>query len=907
MVGPLLETKLYRPRPRRSLVARPRLRERLDRGAEGALTLVAAPPGFGKTTLLAEWLAATSAEDRSLAWLSLDQGDNQPSSFWAYLIAALRTALPGVGAGALTLLESAQPPPTEAVLATLLNELGALPRDIVLVLDDYHAIDAREIHEGMAFLLDHSPPTLHLVLASRADPVLPLARLRARGDLVEIRAADLRFTAEEAAAFLNEAMGLNLAVADVAALEARTEGWIAGLQLAALSLQDRPDAAGFIRAFAGDDRYILDYLVEEVLRRQPDDVRSFLLHTAILDRLSGPLCDAVTGRGDGSEALAELERGNLFVVPLDDKRHWYRYHHLFADVLRAHLRDEQPGHIPDLHRRASAWFAQHDLPVEAIRHALAAEDFPQAADLIERALAALRRGQSGVAVLGWLKALPDEVISTRPVLSVVYAWALLAGGDYGGVETRLRDAERWLDATTRQPDDTPQGIVVANQEEFRRLPATIAIYRAAQAQAAGDQVATATHARRALDLVPEDDHLRRGAAAGFLGIASWASGDLDAAHRHYAAGMASLERAGHVADVIDGAVILADIRTAQGRLRDAERTLEQAVQRAAERGKLDFPRMPDLLVSLSELRRERNDLLTAIQHLHKSQEMATRTGRTSRWCAAMAWIKAAQGDLDGALALLDEAERRYVRDYAPDACPIAAQRARVWVAQGRLSDALAWARERGLSAEDDLSYLREYEHLTLARIRLAREASDRAQRSSQTALNLLSRLLPAAETGGRMASVIECLVLQALGHQARGDLAAALMPLERALALGEPEGYVRVFADEGAPMATLLAVAAKRATAPEYTRRLQAAFGKPEESTPAKQDLIEPLSERELAVLRLLGTDLDGPEIAHELMVSLNTMRTHTKNIYAKLGVNNRRAAVRRAEELALFSRPRKH
>ena len=378
MAGPLLETKLHVPRWQRGLVARPRLSERLSRGAESALTLVSAPAGFGKTTLLAEWLAAAPADGRSVAWLSLDQRDNDPALFWAYLVAALKTAAHGVGAGALSLLQPPRPP-GEAGLVTLLNDLGAISDDVVLVLDDYHVIDARDVQDGMAFLLEHLPPQIHLVIGSRADPVLPLARLRGRGELVEIRAADLRFTPGEAAAYLNGVMGLVLTAADVAALERRTEGWIAALQLAALSLQGREDVAAFIDGFAGNDRYIVDFLAEEVLQRQPGYVQQFLLQTSILDRLSGPLCDAVTGQDGGKAMLAALELGNLFLVPLDGRRRWYRYHQLFADVLHARLRDEQPGDVPDLHRRASGWYEHNDEPSEAIRHALAAGDFDRAA------------------------------------------------------------------------------------------------------------------------------------------------------------------------------------------------------------------------------------------------------------------------------------------------------------------------------------------------------------------------------------------------------------------------------------------------------------------------------------------------------------------------------------------------
>ena len=370
MPAPLLETKFYVPRSRRGLVPRPRLSERLDRGAASKLMLVSAPAGFGKTTLLTEWLAAgpaAPAGERLAAWLSLDRGDNDPASFWTYVIAALRTVAPGVGESALALLQAPQPPPIETVLTALLNDLGAIAGDIVLVLDDYHVIDAREVQDGMAFLLDHLPPRLHVVIASRADPALPLARLRARGELVEIRAAELRFTPDEAAAYLNEMMGLQLTARDVAALEGRTEGWIAALQLAALSMQGRDDVAGFIAGFAGDDRYVVDYLVEEVLQRQPDRVQAFLLQTSILGRLSGPLCDAVTGQGGGKAMLEALDRGNLFLVPLDDRRRWYRYHHLFADVLQARLLDEQPGQVPDLHRRASAWYEQNGEPSDGHR------------------------------------------------------------------------------------------------------------------------------------------------------------------------------------------------------------------------------------------------------------------------------------------------------------------------------------------------------------------------------------------------------------------------------------------------------------------------------------------------------------------------------------------------------------
>jgi LuxR family maltose regulon positive regulatory protein len=906
--APLLETKFYVPRSRHGLVLRPRLSERLDRGAASKLMLVSAPAGFGKTTLLTEWLTAGPAgpgDERLVAWLSLDRADNDPASFWTYLIAALRTAASGVGETALTLLQAPRPPPIETVLTVLLNDLGAIAADIVLVLDDYHVIDARDVQDGMAFLLDHLPPGLHVVIASRADPALPLARWRARGELVEIRAAELRFTPDEAAAYLNEMMGLRLTARDVAALEGRTEGWIAALQLAALSMQGRDDVAGFIAGFTGDDRYVVDYLAEEVLQRQPDRVQAFLLQTSILGRLSGPLCDAVTGQGGGKAMLAALDRGNLFLVPLDDRRRWYRYHHLFADVLQARLLDEQPGQVPDLHRRASAWYEQNGEQSVAISHALAAEDFERAADLIELAIPAMRKTRQDATMHSWLKALPDEVVRVRPMLSFAVAGALLTGGEPEEVEVRLRDAERWLTeaATGKGSPARPAEMVVADEEEYRRLPGAIELYRSALALVRGDVPGTVRHARRTLDRALAEDHGVRAGAAGFLGLAFWTSGDLETAHSAWAECAAGLRRSGQIADTFGCAIAMADIRLAQGRLGEAMRTYEQALQRASEQDGPVLRGTADMYVGMSEVHREYDDSQAATQWLLRSQELGEHVGLPQnryRWRVAMARIRQAEGDLAGALDLLNEAERLYVSDFFPNVRPVPALKARVWIAQGSLGEALGWAREQGLSVDDDLSYLREFEHVTLARVLLARYADERAERSMHEATRLLERLLPAAEEGERTGRVIEILVLRALAHQALGDIPAALGCLERAVTLAEPEGYVRIFADEGPPLASLLRAAAKQGIARNYVRRLLAAVGETEPGSPVEQALIEPLSERELDVLRLLGTELDGPAIARELMVSLNTMRTHTKNIYAKLAVTSRRAAVRRAAELGL-------
>jgi LuxR family maltose regulon positive regulatory protein len=894
MSASLLETKLYVPNQRGRLVPRRRLSDQLERAAEARLTLVSAPAGFGKTTLLAAWLAADPRRQRSVAWLSLDETDNTPTGFWTYVIAALRTVAPHVGASSLALLQSI-PPPLDAVLSELLNDLSRLSTDSVLVLDDYHVIENREIHNGVAFLLDHLAPPLRLVIASRADPALPLARLRARGELVEIRAAALRFTPDEAGAYFNQVMELDLGAHEISLLETRTEGWIAALQLAALSLQGRQDSASFIAGFAGDDRYIGDYLVDEVLQRQPERLRRFLLDTSILDRLFGPLCDAVTDATGGKATLEAFDRGNLFVIRLDDQRRWYRYHHLFRDLLRSHLAEEQSDHVSDLHRRASAWYAQNGDRPEAIRHALAAPDFGKAAELIELEVPTLRRTRQEDTLRDWLAALPDELLRRRPVLSNVYAGALLASGQLDGVDVHLGDAERWLAG----PDAAAAGMLDGvDENQYRQLAGSVAVHRAGYSLALGKPSEAVSHARRALELAPQDDHLARGGAAGLLGLVAWGSGDLETAEPMYTAALASLQRAGHVSDTFGLTIALAQIHIAQAHLGEAMRAYEQALQLGTAQGRVPARGTADMYVGLSEIFRERNELDAAARCLDRSQELGEYAGLPQnryRAYVALARIQEARGDLGGALHLLRQADAVYAADFFPNVRPIPALQARVFIRQAQLAEARAWARERRLSAEGELSYVREFEHLTFARLLLA-------QRSASEALQLSARLLRAADDAARTGSVIEVLVVQALAQQASGASSAAVVAVERALSLAEPERQIRVFLDEGTPMQGLLEAASKGKSAAGFARYLLTLFGKARSAVPIEQASIEPLSDRELDVLRLLGTDLDGPQIARELVVTLNTVRTHTKNIYSKLGVNNRRAAIRRAEELDLLS-----
>jgi LuxR family maltose regulon positive regulatory protein len=777
--------------------------------------VLSAPAGFGKTTLLTEWLVTVRAAT-SVAWLSLDSRDNHPPLFWTYVVTAMQTAKDGLGSGALQLLASSAPS-TEATLATLLNDVNGLPTDLVLVLDDYHLIEAPEVHDGMAFLLEHQPPQLHLVLATRSDPPLPLARMRARGQLVEVRAADLRFTSEESAAYLNGPMGLGLSDADLATLDGRTEGWVAALQLAALSMQGREDVSTFIAGFAGDDRHIVDYLGEEVLARQPADNRDFLLRTSILERLTGPLCDAVTGRSGGKATLVALERANLFLVPLDDRRQWYRYHHLFADVLHAHLLDEHADEVAELHQRASAWYETTGDTSQAISHALAACDPGRAADLMELAMPVMRRERRQAELARWVRSLPDEVVRSRPVLGVAFAGALAQALDFDSVGKRLSDVERSVRSDGGAwPVQPPPDLIVVDEDGYRSLPAHIAMYRAALALSRADLDGTFTYAQEALSLAPQDDDLARASAGALAGLVSWTTGDLSGAHAAYTQTVAGLARAGFVTDVLGCCITLGDIRRTQGRLDEALRTYQWALDLASPApGAEPLRGLADMHVGMAGALLERDDLAAVEEQLAVSRGLGEHNGLPQnpyRWRVVMARLREAEGDLDGALELLDEADRVYVGDYLPNVRPVPAVRARLRLRRGELSHAEAWARESQLSAGDDLSYLREYEHLTLARLLLARHLAERDKVTLEEAFGLLERLLGAAQDGDRGASVLEVLVLQALAHQARGDVPTALGALHRAVTLAHPAGYVRLFADEGRPIAALLKALPKAST-----------------------------------------------------------------------------------------------
>ena len=894
----LVETKLYRPLPRGGLVSRPRLDRLLQQG-QPRLTLVSAPAGFGKTTLLAQWLSAVEGTGVRVGWVSLDQDDREPGAFWAYVLTALERAVPAAGSAGLDLLGAGQPP--QVALTAALNELSVRPEEVLLVLDDYHLADSPDVAAGVAFLLKRLPPQVRLVLSTRADPVLPLARLRVAGDLCEVRAADLRFTDSEAARFLADATGYDLAAADVATLGARTEGWVASLQLAALSLRGRSDPTAFIAGFAGDDRYVVDYLVSEVLDVQIPAVREFLLSTAVLEGLNGSLCDAVTGTDSGSgELLETLERANLFVVALDDQRRWFRYHHLFADVLRAHLARERPADLPVLHRRASSWYARAGRPQEAVRHALAAGDVDAAADLAERAVPDLRRERREQVLAHWVHLLPESAVRGRPVLAVGLVGGLMASNDFAHAAPLLDDVEQVM----LRPADQLEAI---DPDQVLRLPAALATYRAALALVRGDLAGTASHAARAQALSVEGDDLTRAAATGLAGLAAWTRGDIAAAEQDYQATIEGLTRAGHVADVLGCSLTMADLQLTLGSLAGAERTLQDALDLAARQEQRGPVRgTADMLVALSRVAWHRDDLPAAAEQLRRAELVGETAGLPQhpyRWRVALARLRAAARDYPGALDLLHEAEQVYVGDMSPQVHPIHATRARVLTGAGDLDAARAWARQHRVHHDDELSYLREYEHLTLAKLLLAQ----RTPASVAQAGGLLARLLDVAKAGGRTGTVIEVQVLRAVGHAAADDRNAALEAMRHAVDLAEPDGWVRVFVDAGPRVPPLLRDLPPRTGGAAFVGRLVAATtagGAGQDAVPTPgPTLVDPLSERERQVLQLLASDLDGPGIAAQLVVSLNTVRTHTKHIYTKLDVTNRRAAVTRAHQLGLLSR----
>src|SRR5829696_7451568 len=903
----LLATKVNLPRTRPDRLARSRLVQRLDEGMGRPLVLVCTPAGFGKTTLLADWAADATLP---VAWLSLDPDDNEPMRFWRYVVAALDRVVGGLGEQIVPLLGRGSGTSTRGVVTVLVNRLQTQPDELALVLDDYHLIDEPAIHDSLGFLLRHLPPRLHLVIASRSDPPLPVARLRASGQLVELRATDLRFTPEEAAAFLQQVWKLDLPPEAVGALEARTEGWAVGLQLAALSLQGRPDPDAFLDAFAGTHRYVLDYLSEEVLGRLPDQVRRFLLQTSILERLSGPLCDAVTGDSDGQGMLEELERTNLFLVPLDEQRRWWRLHHLFADLLRARLLQLQPELVPERHRRAAGWCEHHGLIDEAIRHALAAGDTPWATRLVEEHLGeTLRQGES-VALARWLALLPDDTVRSRPGLCLAMAMTELNLDHLESAERLLAHAERAFDHHEREP---PELQIPTSGGMVAQVPAAIALLRAELAYDRADPDAVATFARAALAHMAEDEHGPRLFARSLLVGADWMTGRVVDTEPAFAELLAEGRAAPAAYPVLRTCFMVGLVQQAQGKLGAALRTYREGLRLATEGDWFSVYHAGEAHVGIAQVLYQRNQLDEAHQHATQGVECCRQVIELTELdiaLVALAWVRQAMGDPDGALEAMEEACRTYSRaDVVALAYPAWSERARLLLTLGRVEEAARWTPEQGLTEHDEVSYLREGDHLVLARVLLAQSRPDRA-------LGLLERLDALAASQGRTGSLIQIRALRALALQAADEHQGALTLLAETLALAAPEGHVRIFADEGPPMAALLRsllgtrrrarAAAGAGAGTEHLHRVIQAFQPataPSASTARPvRGLIEPLTDRELEVLRLLAAGRRNRDIAAELVVTLETVKKHTSHIFAKLDAANRTQAVAYARRLGLLA-----
>ena len=875
MEAPLLTTKLYVPTTRPEIVPRPHLTNRLNEGLHRRLSLVSAPAGFGKTTLLSAWAETCG---RAVGWVSLDESDNDPARFWAYVVAALAGAGANVRPVALTTLHSPEPPSTETVLIPLLNGIAEMSDPLLLVLDDYHAITARQIHEGLAFFLDHQPPHVHLAIVTRADPPLPLARLRGRGQLAELYQRDLRFTSEEAADLLNRIMDLQLSAEQVEALERRTEGWIAGLQMAAVSMRGRGDRAAFVQAFSSSNRYVFDFLVEEVLQRQPPHIGRFLLRTSILDRLSGALCDAVVGSdadhtADSQPLLEYLERNNLFVVPLDDGRRWYRYHHLLADLLRQRLAREAPELVPELHNRASRWYEQRGLTTEAVHHAIASSSFERAAYLVQQmGWSIFTRGEL-TTVLGWIAALPDGVVRSHPELHVLQAWAMAKSG-------RLEDVESSLQA-------------VAPHE----LRGEVAAVHAYVAGVRGQLPRAVELAEQALEQLPEENRLLRAIVAQNLGTAYHWSGDSTAASRSLTEAVKLSKAAGQAHQTLTAMAVLGRTYEMQGSLQRAAKTYREALGLASGPGDRPVPFAGMAYVGLAGPLYEWNHLDDArhcAQEGIRLSELGGFVAYQAAGCARLAAICEARGDSGGAAAMLQQAERLAVgNDYGLVRSLIDELRVRLWVAQGNVAAAGRWARAYRRDPGSDFDAASEIEQIAVVRV-LA------AQGKHGEAWDLLGRLLPAARASGRIDHETKLLVLRALTCRAGNTSTQALTILEQALTLGEPDGYVRTFVDEGEPMARLLQSALSQGLMPNYVAQLLAVIGD-EAQPPASTAMIDPLTERELDVLRMVVAGLSNPEIAEALYIAISTVKTHVNHIYGKLGATHRAEAVARARELSLL------
>ena len=890
---PLLATKLFAPRVHHNLVPRSHLVELLNAGLKCPLTLVSTPAGYGKTTLVSTWLSEVNIPS---AWLLLDESDNDPSHFFQYFITALQSVIPTIGVDLLNMLQGMQPVPFSILTNLLINEIAEHETPFVFVLDDFHVIHSQSILEMLTLLIEHEPPQMHLVLLSRTDPHLPLSRLRGRNQLVEIRASQLRFTRYEIAVFLNEVMGLNLSPNDLAAMETRTEGWIAGLQLAATSMQGSKDTHDFVTAFAGSHHYIMDYLVDEVLSVQPERVRSFLIQTSILDRMCGSLCNVVLEadgmeRVDGQEILETLEQNNLFVIPLDDERHWYRYHHLFADVLNRYLEKLFPHRLSELHSRASRWHEQNGFVSEAIQHALMAGNQNHATQLIEQNGGPLLMRGEAVTLLKWIEAVEFHEYA-RPWLAILKAWALILSKHYDQVEQSLLAAE-----------DLVSSLASRSTIKIRMMLGSLTAARAQWSNMEGKTSLAADFARQALNYLPDTTPFScniRCVATSILGDASWMNGDLEEAIEAYTDAV----RLSRLADNIHLAIIasshLAEILTEQGHLRQGNRTFLESLQMTTQPNRPMSPLADGVYAGLSQISYEWNDLGTATQQIDQSIALSQKWGNIDLLAVGyvmLAWLEHVQGHPERVREAIRNVERlENEHTLLPRYSSwVKYSLARLWIAQGNLEKASYLALQSGITVDDEIPYLCEPEYFLWLRVFLA-------QGNYDAALALNQRLLQKAEVTKRTGRVIELLVLQALIFRGKKDIDQALAVLDRALSLAQPEGYVRAFLDEGEPMAKLLYLAKSRRSETGYATVLLSAMGEAADKAElSTQLLIELLSMREMEVLKLIEAGYSNQEIATKLVISIATVKRHISNLYTKLGAQSRTQAVALGKELRLF------
>jgi LuxR family maltose regulon positive regulatory protein len=873
----LLSTKLYIPQSRPEIVPRPRLIKRMNEGLQRKLTLISAPAGFGKTTLLSQWVGNI---EHPVAWVSLDRGDNEQGRFLVYLIAALQTIDSELGKTAQAMLRSPQTPAIEPALTALINEITGFPHSFVLILDDYHLVEDQAIQEIIKFLITHMPPEMHLIISSRSDPFLPLSKLRAGSEMIEVRSSDLRFSTQEATIFLNRVMGLELTEADIHSLETRTEGWIAGLQLAAISLQGKEDTGDLIRAFSGSHRIILDYLVDEVLEQQPDTVQDFLLKTAVLDRLTGDLCNSLTGLGDSQQILEYLDQANLFIIPLDNERCWYRYHHLFSDLLRVRLHQAIPrdgiGDVAELHILASQWYEENGLEIEAFQHAAAADDIERAEYLVSGKGTPLQYRGAAALVLSWLESLPSEELYARPILWVTYASALNLTGKSPEAEKKLLAAEEALEGN--RLDGNTNDII-----------GHIAAIRAMIAVGNHQLEDILVQSRLALEHLSPDNLSLRTITTWTLGYAYQLQGDRTAASQAYEEVLASSQSSEDIISTLAAT-------TGLGNIQESENQLFQAVE-SYRRGLELFGNPPQpitcgVYLGLAGIYYEWNDLKAAQQYGQQSLELAQQVQNLDT--PALSWLllarlKLAEGDLSSATALVTKAEQFISKNkFEHRVQEVSAVRVLTLIRQGDLVNAAILAGRNKLP-------------LSQARVHLAQE-------DPSAALELLKPVRQQADEMGIEAERLKVVVLQALALQSLGQMSHALQIMGEALDLAEPGGLIRTFVDEGIAMERLLNEALNHNISPDYIHQLLNAFpsrgaGKNEPLGTSRPgtEMIEPLTRREVEVLRLLKTEMSGPEIAQELVIALSTYQSHTKNIYAKLDVNNRRAAVFKAESLKLI------